>query len=66
MRWDREKLPTPNSHVYGENGVEIMVYNMKRHSKMRGTKEKTKKKERLKKYNSKKEKLKTIDHTTRV
>ena len=44
-----------DSHVYGENGVEIMVYNVKRHSKRRGTKEKQKKKERLKKYNSKKE-----------
>ena len=55
MRWDREKLPTPDSHVYGENGVEIMVYNVKRYSKSRGTKEKQKKKERLKKYNSKKE-----------
>ena len=47
--------PTPDSHVYGENGVEIMVYNVQRHSKRRGTKEKQKKKERLKKYNSKKE-----------
>ena len=37
--------PTPDSHVYGENGVEIVVYNMKRHSKRRGTK---KKKERKK------------------
>ena len=55
MRCDREKLPTPDSHVYGENGVEIMVYNVKRYSKRRGTKEKQKKKERLKKYNSKKE-----------
>ena len=55
MRWDNEKLPMPDSHVYGENGVEIMVYNVKRHSKRRGTKEKQKKKERLKKYNSKKE-----------
>ena len=36
MRWDREKLPTPDSHVYGENGAEIMVYNMKRHSRKRG------------------------------
>ena len=33
MRWDREKLPKPDSHVYGENGVEIMVYNMKMNSK---------------------------------
>ena len=36
MRWDREKLPTPDSHVYGENDAEIMVYNMKRHSRKRG------------------------------
>ena len=36
MRWDREKLPTPESHVYDENGAEIMVYNMKRHSKKGG------------------------------
>ena len=28
-----EKLPKPDSHVYGENGVEIMVYNMKMNSK---------------------------------
>ena len=33
MRWDREKLPKPDSHVYGENGAEIMVYNMKRNPK---------------------------------
>ena len=55
MRWDREKLPKPDSHVYGENGAEIMVYNMKRNSKKRG--EKNKEKERFKKYNSKKGKL---------
>ena len=53
MRWDREKLPTPDSHVYGENGAEIMVYNMKRNSKKRG-KKKNREKERFKKYNSKK------------
>ena len=33
MRWDREKLPKPDSHVYSENGAKIMVYNMKRNSK---------------------------------
>ena len=44
MRWDKERLPTPDSHVYGENGAEIMVYNMKRHSKKRGTREKQRKK----------------------
>ena len=40
MRWDREKLPTPDSHVYGENGAEIMVYNMKRPSKNVGQEKK--------------------------
>ena len=35
MRWDREKLPKPDSHVYGENGAEIMVYNMKMNSRKR-------------------------------
>ena len=53
MRWDREKLPAPDSHVYGKNGAEIMVYNMKRNSKKRGRK-KNRDKERFKKYNSKK------------
>ena len=43
MRRDREKLPTPDSHVYGENGAGIMVYNMKRNSRKRGTKEKQRK-----------------------
>ena len=53
MRWEREKLPKPDSHVYDENGEEIMVYNMKKNSKKRTTEEK----ERFKKYNSIKEKL---------
>ena len=56
MRWDREKLPTLDSHVYGENGVEIMVYIVKGHSKKRGDKRRTEKKESKKKYNSKKKK----------
>ena len=43
MRWDRKKLPKPDSHVYGENGAEIMVYNVKRNSKKGGEKEKEKK-----------------------
>ena len=30
MRWDREKLPKPDLHEYGENGMKIMIYNMKR------------------------------------
>ena len=56
MKWDREKLPKPDSHVYGKNGAEIMVYNMKRNPKKRGQK-KNREKERFKKYNSKMEKL---------
>ena len=59
MRWDKEKLPTPDSHVYGENHVEIMIYNMKRNSKKRGRK-KNREKERFKKYNS--EKGKTLNY----
>ena len=52
MKWDREKLPKPDSHVYGENGSEIMVYNMKRNPKKRDWK-KNREKEKFKKYNSK-------------
>ena len=43
-----EKLPTPDTHVYGENGVEIMVYNVKRYSKRR-TKKKNKKERKVEK-----------------
>ena len=57
MRDETGKLPTPDSHVDGENGAKIMVYNMKREFKERGMREKRKKKERFKKYNSKKGKL---------
>ena len=35
-----EKLPTPELHVYSENGAEIMVYNMKRHPKKKRTRDK--------------------------
>ena len=57
MGWDREKLPTLESHVYSKNGAEIMVYNIKRHSKKRGLEIKNREKERWNKYNKKKEKL---------
>ena len=30
MRWDKEKLPKPNLHVYGKDDTKIMVYNMRR------------------------------------
>ena len=50
MRWDREKLPKPYLHVYGENGTKIMVYNMKRCPK-KGRLEKQRKR-KFKKYNT--------------
>ena len=56
MRWDREKFPESDLHVYGENGAEVMVYNMKRNPKKTGWK-KNREKERFKKHNNKKEKL---------
>ena len=40
MRWDREKLPKPNLHVYGKDDTKIMVYNMRRWPKRRGLKKK--------------------------
>ena len=38
-----EKLPTPDSHVDGENGAKTIVYNTKRDSKKKGRKKKNKK-----------------------
>ena len=43
MRWDRGKLPKPDSHVYSENDAKIMVYNMKRNPK-KGEEEKIREK----------------------
>ena len=51
MRWDKEKLPKPDSHMCGENGAEIMIYNMKKNPKKGGLKKQRKRK--FKKYNSK-------------
>ena len=47
MKWDREKLPKPDSHVYDENGAEIMVYNMKMNPKKNEDERKTEKKKSL-------------------
>ena len=55
MKWNRERLLTPDSHVYGENGAEIMVYNMKRHSKKRGQRKKNKEKKGLRNITVKRE-----------
>ena len=38
MRDGTGKLPTPDSHVDGENGEKTMVYNTKRNSKRGGRK----------------------------
>ena len=55
----------------GEIGVKTVVYNAKRDKNKRGEKKRTeekkeKKSTRLKKYNSKKKELCTLDHTTRA
>ena len=60
MRWDKERLPTPDSHVYGENGAETMVYNMKRHSKKREHERKTEKKKGLRNITVKRENSKLL------
>ena len=51
MRWDREKVPKPDLHVYGESCTKIMVYNMKRCPKRGRWKKQRKRK--FKKYNTK-------------
>ena len=38
MRLDKEKLPELNLHVCGEDDTKIMVYNMRRWPKKRGSK----------------------------
>ena len=53
MRWDREKLPKLDSHVYSENGTKFMVYNMKRNPKTRRRKKLKQEKRKFKKDNSK-------------
>ena len=57
MRDGTGKLPTPDSHVDGENGAKTMIYNTKRNSKRGGQEKNIKKKEKLKKYNSKNKEL---------
>ena len=46
MRDGTGKLPTPDSHVDGENGAKTMVYSTKRNSKKKEKKKKKKRKER--------------------
>ena len=38
MRWDKEKLPEPNLHVYGKDDTKVMVYNMRKWPRKRGSK----------------------------
>ena len=38
MRWDKEKLPEPNSHVYGKDDTKIIIYNMRKWRRKRGSK----------------------------
>ena len=49
MRWDREKLPEPNLHVYGEDDTKIMIYNIRRWPK-KGRSEKPREKSKIKKH----------------
>ena len=58
MRWDREKLPEPNLHVYGKDDTKIMVYNMRKWLK-RGDRKKprAKKKKKIKKQVTKRRNL---------
>ena len=59
MRDGTEKLPTPDSHVNGENGVKTMVYNMKRNSK-KGDERKTRRKKGLRNIIVKRENSKLL------
>ena len=62
---NREKgLPTPDPHVDGGTGVKTIVYNTKKDSK--GRRKKKEERERVKKYNSKKEEFSTLSHSTRT
>ena len=60
MRDETGKLPTPDSHMDGENGAKIMVYNMKREFKERGMREKRKKKKGLRNITVKRENSKLL------
>ena len=57
MRDVTGKLPTPNSHVDGENGAKTMVYNTKRKPKEKKRKRGGKKKEGRRKTTVKKKEL---------
>ena len=36
MRWDKEKLLEPNSHMYGKDDTKIIVYNVRKWPRKKG------------------------------
>ena len=54
MRWDKEKLPESNLHVYGKDDTKVMVYNMRKWPKKGIKKPRAKK---MKKYITKRRTL---------
>ena len=38
VRWDREKFPKPNLHVYDKDDTKIVVYNMRKWQRTGGSK----------------------------
>ena len=60
MRWDREKLPKPNSHVYDKDDTKIIVYNVRKWQRKKGIK-KRKKNPIVKKFKKYITKKKTLD-----
>ena len=60
MRDGTEKLPTPDSHVNGENCAKTMVYNMKRNSKKKRDERKIEKKKGLRNITVKRENSKLL------
>ena len=60
MRWDREKLPEPNSHVYDKDDTKIIVYNVRKWQRKKGIK-KRKKNPRVKKIKKYITKKRTLD-----
>ena len=55
MRWDMEKLPESNLHVYGKDDTKIMVYNMRRWQKEKGGTKKDLEQKRLRNKSLKEE-----------
>ena len=67
MRWDREKLPEPNSHVYDKDDTKIIVYNVRKWQRKRWIKKRKKILKRKRLRNTLlKEELWTSDQITLV